>query len=122
MTSLQHVKSIRPFIGARDYQKSRAFYRDLGFQEHVISGNMSLFSLNETAFYLQDYYVEEWINNTMILVEVDSADKYWNFLLNLHLDKKYAGIKLVPVQKNDWGDECMLIDPSGVLWHFAEFH
>jgi hypothetical protein len=68
---------------------------------------MSLFSLNGTAFYLQDYYVEEWVNNTMILVEVDSADNYWNFLLKQDL-ARYPGIELVPLQKNDWGDECML--------------
>jgi hypothetical protein len=30
------VKSIRPFIGAQDFEISRNFYRDLGFEEIVL--------------------------------------------------------------------------------------
>ncbi|HEY0896125.1 MAG TPA: glyoxalase [Sphingobacteriaceae bacterium] len=119
---MQEVKSIRPFIGSRDYVISRAFYLDLGFSESVISPSMSLFTRNGTAFYLQDYFVEDWINNTMMLLEVENVVQYWQFLTGLGLDQKYPGTRLIPIRKDDWGDECMLIDPAGVLWHFAEFH
>ena len=119
---MQQVKSIRPFIGSRNYEISRAFYRELGFSESVISDDMSLFMQNGTAFYLQDYFVEDWIKNTMMLLEVESADHYWQFLTGLGLDERYPGTRLIPVRKDTWGDECMLIDPAGVLWHFAEFH
>ncbi len=116
------TKSIRAFIGAKDYEVSRSFYRDLGFDEKIISEKMSLFTKGELHFYLQDYYVKEWIENSMILLEVSDVDSYWLFLQALELDKKYAGIKLIPIQENSWGRECLLIDPSGVLWHFAQFH
>ncbi len=118
---MQEIRSIRPFIGARDYGQSRAFYLDLGFSESVISPTMSLFSLDGTAFYLQDYFVEDWISNTMMLLEVAHVEQFWQFLTGLNLGDKYPGIRLIPIRQNDWGDECMLIDPSGVLWHFAEF-
>jgi hypothetical protein len=117
----QETKSIRTFIGARDYEISRSFYQDLGFEEKVISEKMSLFAIEGLSFYLQDYYVKDWIENSMVLLEVSDVDRYWNFLQQLELDKKYTGIKLIPIQENDWGKECLLIDPSGVLWHFAEF-
>ncbi|WP_423147699.1 VOC family protein [Rubrolithibacter danxiaensis] len=117
----QKVKPLRTFIGAKDYEVSKSFYRDLGFQEIAISERMSLFKIGEQCFYLQDYYVKEWVDNTMLLLEVDDADSYWDFLQQLELDKKYDNVRLIPVQQNDWGKECLLIDPSGVLWHFAEF-
>jgi hypothetical protein len=117
----QGTKSIRAFIGAKDYEISRSFYQDLGFEEKVISEKMSLFTIEGLSFYLQDYYVKEWIENSMILLEVDDIDRYWSFLQQLELGKKYAGIKLIPIQENDWGKECLMVEPSGVLWHFAEF-
>lgn len=114
-------KSIRTFIGSTNFQISQSFYKDLGFEERIISEKMSLFITNGISFYLQDYYVKEWLENTMILLEVDSANNFYKHLQELELDKKYQNIKVIPVQQNDWGNECMLIDPSSVLWHFAEF-
>jgi len=117
----QEIKSIRAFIGAKDYEASRSFYRDLGFTEQVLSEKMSLFTIDGLSFYLQDYYVKEWIDNFMMLLEVGNVEAYYRFLQQLGLDKKYSNIKLVPLQENDWGKECYLVDPSGVLWHVAEF-
>lgn len=55
----------------------------------------------------------------MILLEVSGVQDYYSFLQRLELDKKYPSIKLVPLRENEWGKECYLVDPSGVLWHFA---
>jgi catechol 2,3-dioxygenase-like lactoylglutathione lyase family enzyme len=115
------ASSIRPFIGAKDFNLSRSFYSDLGFEEVVLSYNMSLFKTGQIGFYLQDYYVREWIDNTMIFLEVDDVDRYWNELLALDLTAKYKDVKLTPVRNEDWGSECFLHDPSGVLWHFGQF-
>ncbi|WP_246566185.1 hypothetical protein [Kaistella soli] len=65
--------------------------------------------------------MKEWLENTMVLLEVESAANFCQYLQELELDRKYENVKVIPVQQNDWGNECMLIDPSGVLWHFAEF-
>ena len=116
-----HAKSLRPFIGAKDFQISRSFYRDLGFQEISLGPDMSLFKTGELGFYLQDAYVEDWINNTMLFLEVDDVDRYWTELVALDLPVKYAGVRLVPIRDMDWGRECFVHDPSGVLWHFGEF-
>ncbi|MEO7961584.1 MAG: glyoxalase, partial [Ginsengibacter sp.] len=62
---MQHkAKSIRPFIGAKDFELSRAFYRDLGFHETVLFQDMSLFKTGEVGFYLQKAYVQDWIDNS----------------------------------------------------------
>ena len=114
--------SIRPFIGSKDFELSRSFYRDLGFEESILSPNMSLFKIEQIGFYLQDAYVREWIDNSMIFLEVDDVDRYWNELLALNLAAKYKDVKLTPVRIDDWGKECFMHDPSGVLWHFGQFN
>lgn len=115
------IKSIRPFIGASNFEISRSFYRDLGFEERVLQRNLSVFIKGSFAFYLQDYNAKEWIDNTMIFVEVEDTDKFWNDLVSLNLTEKYSGVKLTPVRMMDWGKECFVHDPSGILWHFGEF-
>ncbi|MEJ7589901.1 MAG: glyoxalase [Ferruginibacter sp.] len=118
---IQRPLSIRPFLGAKDYEISRSFYRDLGFQETVLLPGMSLFKTHQTGFYLQNAYVKEWIDNTMVFLEVEDADRYWNELLALDLTTRYPGVRLVPIRDYDWGRECFLHDPSGILWHFGQF-
>ena len=113
--------SIRPFIGAKNFDLSRSFYRDLGFEETILSPDMSVFKIDGLSFYLQDAYVRDWIDNTMIFLEVDDVGRYWNELSALNLTTKYKGVKLKPIREEDWGRECFLHDPSGILWHFGEF-
>ena len=117
------AKSIRTFIGAKDFEVSRSFYNDLGFQESILSKNMSYFQIcTAIGFYLQNAYVEDWVNNSMIFLEVDNVEQYYNELQNLGLHNKYKDVKLIPIRNDDWGRECFLHDPSGILWHFGEFN
>ncbi len=116
------AKSIRPFIGAKNFDLSRDFYRDLGFQESVLGNEMSYFKTEGLGFYLQNAYVQDWIDNSMIFLEVDDVSRYWNELRTLDLPTKYEGVRLTPIREYDWGRECFLHDPSGILWHFGEFY
>lgn len=118
----QKAISIRPFIGAKDFELSRSFYNDLGFKEEVLAPNMSVFKTEGIAFYLQDAYVKDWIMNTMIFLEVANVDQYWQYLMSLELTSKYKEVKLTPIRIEYWGKECFLHDPSGILWHFGEFY
>ena len=117
----QKAVSIRPFIGSKDFNVSRKFYMDLGFEESILSHNMSLFKTQGLGFYLQDAAVKDWIDNTMVFMEVDNVEEYWKELLSLDLTSKYEGVRLTQIKTYDWGKECFLHDPSGILWHFGEF-
>jgi catechol 2,3-dioxygenase-like lactoylglutathione lyase family enzyme len=115
-------KNIRTFIGAKNYEESKQFYRELGFQEIEISDDMTLFKINEQlGFYLQDYYVKEWIENSMVFLEVDDVDKCFEDLKKRNLQNKYKYVRLTEIKNYDWGRECFMHDPSGVLWHFGQF-
>jgi catechol 2,3-dioxygenase-like lactoylglutathione lyase family enzyme len=113
--------SIRPFIGTTDFNVSRSFYRDLGFQEIVLSPAMSLFKTAELGFYLQDAHVRDWIDNTMVFLEVADVGEFWEKLSALNLAEKYKNVRLTPIRVESWGKECFVHDPSGILWHFGEF-
>ena len=114
--------SIRPFIGAKDYDLSRSFYRDLGFEEVILSAEMSLFKTGQLGFYLQKAFIKDWVDNSMIFLEVDDVDRYYKELLALNLTAKYPGVRLTPSKQYDWGSECFMHDPSGILWHFGQFN
>ena len=118
----QKAKSIRPFLGTKDYQISRAFYQDFSFKESVISSNMSYFEFDGLGFYLQDAYVKDWIDNTMVFMEVNDVKLFYKNLFELKLSAKYQDVKLVPIKELVWGSECFLHDPAGNLWHFGEFN
>lgn len=115
------MKSLRPFIGAKNFNVSRAFYSDLGFEEVVISPDLSLFTADKLSFYLQNYYQKDWIENTMLFLEVKDVAITFQNLQASALDKKYEGVKLIPIRKENWGEECFMLDPAGVLIHFGSF-
>ena len=113
--------SIRPFIGAKNFEQSRNFYLDLGFKESILFKNMSYFMTDGVGFYLQDAYVQDWVDNSMIFLEVEDVGRYWKELWSLDLTSKYKSVKLTPIREYDWGRECYMHDPSGILWHIGEF-
>ena len=116
------AKSIRAFIGSKDYSISKAFYQELGFTAHELSEKMIYFSVNEhLGFYLQNYYLKDWIDNSMVFLEVDDVQQCWEDLKAKGLPDKYKGVRLSTIQLLDWGQEFFLHDPSGVLWHFGRF-
>ncbi|MEC3876197.1 VOC family protein [Chryseobacterium salviniae] len=111
----QNPKSIRPFVGSKNFETSRKFYKDLGFEEVVLEPKLSLFQWKEVAFYLQDAYVKDWIDNTMLFIEVENADEFQSHLQNLNLPDQYEGVRLSPVKTMPWGKECFLHDPCGII-------
>ena len=117
------IDSIRPFIGAKDFDVSRAFYRELGFTEVIADESLSFFGVEEQqGFYLQRYYVKEWVENSMVILSINNIDMCWENLVAKDLENKYEGVKLIPIRNFEWGRECFIHDPSGVLLHFCEFN
>ena len=115
-------KSIRTFIGAKNYTISRNFYNDLGFQEIRIAENMSYFCSGDFGFYLQDAYVKDWIDNSMVFFEVTDLTSTLAHIKSLNLTEEYDKVRLSEIVHNDWGSEFFLHDPSGILWHFGKIN
>lgn len=116
------AKSIRPFIGAKDYKESLQFYTLLGFGIKSLGPTMSVVQIDEGQFfYLQNAFVKDWVDNSMIFLEVDDLKPYWEAVKVLGLPEKFSRVRLSEIQYQDWGAEFFLHDPSGILWHIGNF-
>ena len=116
-----HARSLRPFVGSRDFAVSRAFYRAWGFEEVEIGPTLSLMRTDGAAFYLQDYRVDAWIDNTMLFLEVADVDAHLAATRALDLPGQFEGVRVSGVHEEGWGREYFVHDPSGVLWHVGTF-
>ena len=88
-----NVTSIRAFIGAKDYELSRNFYLDLGFEERITGPKMSYFRLGNFGFYLQDAYVKDWVNNSMLFLEVKDLESHLLRVKSLELENTYKRVR-----------------------------
>ncbi len=117
------IRDVRTFVGAKNYTESRDFYRKLGYQEIVIDPKMCLFKVSKKfGFYLQDYYVKDWVDNSMVFVEVDDVDACEKELLAKGLHDEYKDVRFSAIKTFDHGRQIFMHDPSGVLWHFCQFY
>lgn len=57
----------------------------MGFQEVELSPAMSLFKTGNYGFYLQNAFNRDWIDNTMVFLEVEDVQRFWDELLKLDL-------------------------------------
>ena len=124
MFKVEHsAKSIRPFIGSKDYEISRSFYRDFGFQEVELFPNMCVYKLDgNIAFYLQKYFVKDWIENSMVFLEVENTQAFREQLLQKDLVNKYPGVRISEIRDETWGREFFVHDPCTILWHIGQFN
>jgi hypothetical protein len=117
-----NIKSLRPFIGAKNIDESLQFYTALGWEPRLVTPNLYYVSIhNNFGFYLQDYYNTDWVNNTQVFVEIDDVETYYEHIASLQLPTQFEWVQLKPIQQADWGKEFFLTDPSTVLWHFGKF-
>ena len=120
MHSKLTVKEIKAFVPAQDYVKSKAFYRDMGFEMASDMGDVAYFHLGECSFLLQNFYQPALADNFMMHLLVDDA-RAWH----LHLDKTDLAarydVQLSELVEQPWGMlDFTLTDPSGVLWRIGQ--
>lgn len=121
MTLPSGAEAARPFLPARDFALSRAFYEALGFRKQLDASDIVIFGVGQGAFLLQRYYQKEWAENFMMQLMVDDLDAWWAHLESLDLPARFGVPAPRPPALQPWGLRiAYLVDPSGVLWHIAE--
>lgn len=122
MQQLPEVINIRPFIGAKNFSESRDFYTLLGCGETRLGDMLSLFKFSESVlFLLQDYYVKDWVENSMSMLEVQDIQAWYDQCMDKGVASKFQKARLTPITEEAWGRVFYLHDPSGNLWHFCQF-
>ena len=114
------TEQARPFLPAKDFDVSKAFYEELGF-EKLLDGDVAIFRMGSSGFILQRGYKKEWAENFMMQLMVDDVDAWWTHIQGLDLAEKFKVQAPRPPAMQPWGLRIVYVfDPSGVLWHVAE--
>lgn len=112
------VEAMRPMVPAKDFERSRRLYEELGFRPQMLSDDLVEMSMGRFSFILQNYWVKDWAENFVIHVRASDVSVWWERINSLDLVRRY-GIKAGPPQPQPWGLVADFIDPSGVLWRIA---
>ena len=111
---------VKAFVPARDFELSKRFYQDLGFDMAWSSEALAYFCHGDSSFLLQNYYVKEHADNFMMHLLVEDVGAWWKHVEAKGLAAKY-GVKADPPEDRDWGiRDFILVDPTGVLWRIGQ--
>jgi len=114
--------SIRAFLPARDLAVSRRFYKDLGFEEIWGDDSACGMQLDGCGIILQKFYVKDHAENFMMSLNVEDVDAWWRHIESAGLKEEYGLGTARPPEMQPWGFRVLyLTDPTGVLWHIAEY-
>jgi len=118
---IPEIRAFRPFLPAKDYETSLRFYQAIGFETDSLGDTLAELSLGAHAFLLQGFYVKELAENTMMHVLVDDVRAWWGHINSLDLGARFGVAPPIAPRVEPWGlTVAYVVDPSGVLWHFAE--
>ncbi|MGB7832689.1 MAG: VOC family protein [Xanthobacteraceae bacterium] len=113
------VSAMRPMVPAKDFEISKRFYIELGFQPRLLTDRLVEMQLGVFSFILQAHYVREWADNFVVYVTVSDVGLWWDHIVSLDLPERYGARTQAP-QSQGWAVVASVTDPSGVLWRFAQ--
>jgi hypothetical protein len=114
------VVEIKAFVPAKDFELSKAFYKDIGFTMASEGGGVAYFHFEHASFLLQDFCAEFFAENFMMHMLVSDVDAWWIRINESGVVAKY-GVKQTSIELQPWRmrDFC-LTDPTGVVWRIGE--
>jgi predicted enzyme related to lactoylglutathione lyase len=114
------IRDFKVYLPAKDFEESKRFYLALGFAMSPGWGGTADFELNGNRFRLQNYYVKEWANNFMVVMNVDDIEGWSRRAKGLIDGGEFKNVRLKPIEEVDGARVLHLIDPSGVLLVFVQ--
>lgn len=124
-TMLGGMVTLRPFVPARDYANSLAFYQRLGFTAWSLGERMAHMQMGRSngafCFLLQGDHAQDWTEHFAMHFLVDQLDPWWKHLTSLNLEEDFGVAAPIAPRMEPWGLRVAYFwDPAGVLWHLAE--
>jgi uncharacterized glyoxalase superfamily protein PhnB len=112
------MATLRPFVPAKDFTLSQAFYEALGFASVYRDEQLVIFDHEGAGILLQNYYVKAWADNCMYQLFVDDVDAWWSRTAGLA--DRFPVATPIPPEDKPWGMRVgILFDPAGVLWQVS---
>lgn len=114
------VIEVKAFVPARDFDLSRRFYRDFGFELAWSTEDLAYFHHGPAAFLLQNFYNKEHAGNFMMHLLVEDVDAWSDHVQARGLAASY-GVHVEPPADRSWGmRDFIVVDPTGVLWRIGQ--
>lgn len=114
---------VRSFIPAKDFALSKRFYAGLGWETRDVGPGLALVCVaDQQHFYLQDYYVKEVAENSMLHLTVEDAQTWFAHASGLVRSDPSFGARVQPPKRQAYGAMVTFLhDPSGVLLHLCQW-
>ena len=81
---------IKAFVPARDFELSKRFYRDLGFEIPWSSDDLAYLHAGDSSFLLQKFYNREHARNFMMHLLVRDVEAWWQHVVAQKLVERYG--------------------------------
>ena len=116
------ITDLRPFLPAKDYAVSKAFYVALGWTVEYEDDQLALLANAERRFYLQRAYVKEWAENTMLFIPIADATASFEAIRAVLASGQFGDARVAPPRQQPYGALVTHVwDPAGVLLHLAQW-
>lgn len=111
----------RVFLPTKDFARSIDFYSRMGWQTRFRGEDLVLMELGASRIFLQKYYQQLWADNTMVHLVVDDAVAWHEVAGRVKQEGGFEEVKIRAPQREAYGALALhVIDPAGVLLHFAQ--
>lgn len=117
------VSDIRAFIPAKDFARAKRFYAALGWDTHDVGPGIALVRLgNRQHFYIQDYYLKDVAENSMLHITVGNAQAWYRHAAAVLRDGDFPEARVqAPIRQAYGATVTFLHDPTGVLLHLCQW-
>jgi len=110
---------IKAFVPASDFEFSKRFYRELGFNLPWSSDELAYLYAGNCSFLLQNIHGRPVRDPFMMHLLVEDVASWWQYVGEQRLAERY-GVHTEPPEDKPWGvREFVLADPSGVIWRIG---
>src|SRR3954467_13941108 len=114
------IVEIKAFVPAKDFDLSKRFYEDLGFEVAWSSDDLACLKHGNASFLLQKFYDKAHADNFMMHIQVEDVAAWWRHVETQQLAAKYK-VRTDPPADRPWGmRDFVIIDPTGVLWRIGQ--
>jgi hypothetical protein len=114
------ISDLKTYVPCLDFEASKQFYRELGFELTEGYGGTFDCKLGAAQFRLQNYYVKDWADNFMMLLQVDDVNAWYQRAKLLVESNRFDKVRITEVEERDGALITNLIDPGGVLLIFIQ--
>lgn len=114
------LNGLKVYVPAKDFELSKRFYTALGFTLTPGFGGTADFELDGHRFRLQDYYVKDWANNFMFVLDVDDVEAWHRRAQQMLASGEFKGMSVKPPEPVEDALVLHVGDPTGVLLVFVQ--